>query len=128
MRLLKYQKDALLDKLFNYASISLSKYISNCSIIEQTILKGSLIYLEEGKNLKNKTALCCFTKNTNKCIIKCNLHTLINIQNEYRYDVISHEVAHAIEFLMFGESNHSNRWSQIHKSIGGSGLGQIKIS
>jgi hypothetical protein len=37
------------------------------------------------------------------------------------YDIISHEIAHCIDFVIRGNSFHDDYWRFIHKEMGGSG-------
>jgi predicted SprT family Zn-dependent metalloprotease len=46
---------------------------------------------------------------------------LVEYGNKTTYDVVSHEVAHCIDYVIRGESKHDNQWKYIHKLMGGTG-------
>lgn len=59
---------------------------------------------------------------TNKVISFSKPLVLLNLNNkEILNEVMTHEVAHAIEFEMCGRLSHSSTWKHIHVKLGGTG-------
>jgi len=126
--MLKELKEALLDNLQDHASIALGRFYTISNEETTKLLESHEIEIKENFNLKRSIAKCRFNKDTNKCTIYCNLKTLINTSDNVRYETMSHEIAHAIEFILYKYSSHGDRWQFIHKSIGGNALEEIHIS
>jgi hypothetical protein len=42
------------------------------------------------------------------------------------YEIVSHELAHCIDFIVRGESNHDAPWREIHQLMGGTGHTEIE--
>jgi hypothetical protein len=42
------------------------------------------------------------------------------------YEIVSHELAHCIDFIVRGESYHDEEWRKIHRLCGGTGETEIR--
>lgn len=101
---------------------ALERYLNVCSDFMHYELENFDFQVVENKRLRTTSARCLFEDATSKLFLEFNLKLLHNRSKKEKYDTAAHEVAHAIEFHVFGMTNHSNRWKSIHKSMGGNGL------
>lgn len=112
----------LLKELEQLSCIALEQYRKVCSDFMDYELDEIKFQVVSNNRLRTKAGRCLFVEKTKDIFIEFNLKLLSDKSYSDKYETVSHEISHAIEFFVFGMSDHSNRWRGIHKSIGGSGL------
>jgi predicted SprT family Zn-dependent metalloprotease len=77
------------------------------------------------KRLRTKAAVASMTTNkvTGVRVLKMELGLAIlnRVTPEQQFEIVSHELAHLLDFALRGDSNHDGVWKRIHKSMGGTG-------
>jgi len=54
-------------------------------------------------------------------MIKLNARLLGRVDDKEQYEVVSHELAHCVDYYLRGDSDHGKFWKQIHRAMGGKG-------
>lgn len=121
--------EELLDELHDLAQMALDVFCENCMVCTIRDLKSFDMEIWEGYDnsfadgQKTDAAHTLFVEEERKSWVECNLDIFRQMNSKERYNEIAHEVAHAIEFHLFGETDHDGeRWKSIHKCMGGNGL------
>lgn len=120
--------DDLLDELWGYVTNALKVFCDNCIFCTKQEISDLEMEVWEGyddsfvNEQSTDSAHTLFVEEDRKSWIECNLDVLYQMNEEDRYNEMAHEVAHAIEFHLFGITNHDKRWEDIHKCMGGNGL------
>ena len=120
--------EELLDNLHAHTMKALDMFCANCMVCTLEKLADLDVEIWEGHSFSfigeydRDVAHTIFNEETHKSWIECNLSVLRLLSDEQRYNEMAHEMAHAIEFHLFGTSDHGERWASTHKLMGGNGL------
>lgn len=68
---------------------------------------------------RTKGGVCKFYRATRECIVELNELLFQSINDEERYDILSHEIAHAICFHYGIGAKHDFGWQSVHRKLGG---------
>lgn len=97
------------------------------SVIIET-LRSLPVVLKINKNFKKVAGRTrCSIENGSLIGLTIEINPeIVHLGQKIIYDVVSHELAHCIDYVARGTSTHDNNWKYIHKLMGGSGEQYIK--
>lgn len=116
-------------KLMKVAQRAINKFFKNC---------GNDYLPHFNKILEIPTSIC-ITENFRRCCgeafytgkVNCPnsitelhmtfTHKIERYNKAHTYEIVSHELAHCIDFLIRGDSFHDEPWREIHRLMGGTG-------
>lgn len=79
-----------------------------------------VLHLKINTRLKTCAGRCKFDRGTKEATIEINPKIFARQTVEERYNTVSHELAHAVEFYVTNNSNHGSQWKTLHRAMGGS--------
>jgi hypothetical protein len=103
-----------------YADISEIKTEVNKALVRFGITPGRvLVAFSTGG--ANRAGFCAYNRRTGETRIRLNPVAWSVFAPEERRNTVLHESAHAIEFILYGKSDHGPRWRSIAQTLGCTG-------
>lgn len=116
-------------KLMKVARRAINKFLNNCGNAYDAYI--GLIYdipvnIHTTENFRRCCGEAFFTgvSNDPKKITELHMtftHRIERYNKAHTYEIVSHELAHCVDFLIRGDSFHDEPWRQIHRLMGGTG-------
>lgn len=116
-------------KLMKVAERAIRKFLKNCD--ESYIKYIDRIYtVPVNIRITENFRRCCgeaFYTGSGKSAEKVEelhmtfTHKIARYNKAHIYEIVSHELAHCIDFLIRGDSFHDEPWREIHRLMGGTG-------
>lgn len=101
--------------------------------LEAVLKVKNMLKVSFNSRLRTKAGVCKFSRIGKTLVsvsIELSLDYISKVSIEQINDTITHELAHAIQAMDCGDSNHGIIWASIHRSMGGSGkqfcTGEVK--
>lgn len=127
MKLIISEKDEFFDtklRMLKYLKKAIKKFVKNAGPGYRTAireLEKIPIELTISRRLKNTYGIANTETKYKK--VKTLLITLTHEIDTYSpkliYQIVSHELAHCIDFIVRGDSFHDEPWKKIHRIMGG---------
>ena len=113
-------------KMMRVAVRAEKKFLKNCGDEYSEhikAIKSTPITMSTSERLIANYAYACRSELTDEHFqLSITLsHSMQNYNRKLVYEIISHELAHCIDFIVRGESYHDEEWRKIHQLMDGTG-------